>query len=362
MSAARLRLAVVGATGPGRSHAAAAAASGAFDVVGACDLDAGVAAELAAAHPGCVASVDFAKLLAELRPDAVAIATNEGPRARLTLQAVEAGVRGVYAEKPMAVHPADARRMVAACREKGVVLLVNHQRRTRPEFRTLRKVIADGMIGKPEHILASSAGDILSDGTHTMDTVRYLAGDAPVKWLLGQVYRDRPDPAAARGMSHEASGGYRFGHAVETGAFAEWEHEGGLRVTFLSGALHLKGRWYQDYEVFGTEGRVRRPAESQGVGGVKVQRHDRAGWEEVPFLPDDPVNERHRGLGVPSNYAAFARSILTGEPHPLDGEHGLAAMELVTAVYESARLNARVAVPVAQDRFPLDLMIEAGRL
>ena len=41
---------------------------------------------------------------------------------------------------------------------------------------------------------------------------------------------------------------------------------------------------------------------------------------------------------------------------------GKEGFEVVMAVYESARLSARVVPPVKQERFPLDLMIADGRL
>jgi UDP-N-acetyl-2-amino-2-deoxyglucuronate dehydrogenase len=358
---APLRLAVIGCNPPGAMHAAGAAASGRFVVSAVCDIAPAAAADLAGKHPGARPYTDLGRLLDEVRPDAVAIATNETPRPRLALQCIAAGVRGIYAEKPMAVHLRDARAMAEACRKAGGVMLVNHQRRTLPVFRTLRRLIEEGAIGKVEHILVSGAGDILSDGTHGMDVLRFLNGDAPVRWLLGQVYRTPPPADAARSSNKDASGGFRYGHAVETGALAVMEFANGVRAEFHCGEMFLPGRWYQDYEVFGTAGRLRRNREGADCR-LMIQTDDVAGWREVDVPPLDPIDAAHPPtLALPSNYVGFADALEKGLTHPLDVSHGLAAMELCTAVYESARLNRRVTLPVDQGEFPLDLLIREGR-
>jgi len=342
-----LRVAVVGLRGMGMAHARSFAALPEFRVVAGCDLEPARTAEFASSFPGAATYADYARMLAAEKPGVVVVATNTVSHARLTMEAVMAGARGVMCEKPMAVGLGDAKAMVAACRERGTALIVNHQRRTQPVYTTMRKLAESGAIGKVELVRGSCAGDILSDGTHTVDSIRHLAGDAGVKWVVGQVVRDRPDPAAPRGMGYDASGGWRYGHPIETGAFALIEFATGLRAELHTGSLQIKGRQYQDVEVFGSAGRLWRAGDQAG-DVVLIQDGKAGGFRSCPLMdPPDP------GFV----YRQFARMILDGTGHPLNGGSALADHEVVTAVYESARLRARIDLPLAQDRYPLELMI-----
>jgi predicted dehydrogenase len=183
-----------------------------------------------------------------------------------------------------------------------------------------------------------------------VDSIRYLAGDAPVTGVTGQIVRDRPDPAAPRSGGFNASGGWRYGHPVETGALAVIEFAGGLRAEMFCGSLQIRGRQYQDLEVIGSTGRLWRAGDR---AGNTLLMHDggSGGYRPVPVeMAPDP------GFVI----RQFARMIREAAPHPLNGDSALADHEIVTAVYESARLRSRVTIPVAQDRYPLELMIEEG--
>jgi hypothetical protein len=54
----------------------------------------------------------------------------------------------------------------------------------------------------------------------------------------------------------------------------------------------------------------------------------------------------------------FADTILNGTENPMALETAMSGFEVVMSIYESARLNARIELPLAQDEFPLDLMIQ----
>ena len=61
-------------------------------------------------------------------------------------------------------------------------------------------------------------------------------------------------------------------------------------------------------------------------------------------------------------YTLFAATLAEGAPHPMGGEYALRDLEVLMAVYESARLHRRLSLPLAQERHPLELMIEAGEV
>lgn len=342
----KLRAAVVGLRGIGKKHAALLADLSEYELVAVCDLNEEVGGPIAA-DLGVALETDFTRMISRHGVEVVVIATPNASHAALTFAALEAGVKGIYCEKPMAVHLRDAREMVRRCDEAGVALAVNHQRRMNPIFQTARQLILDGAIGKLEWIRACCAGDMLSDGTHLVDGIRFLAGDRPVQSVHGQVFGVPPRRDSAQGKGFEAEAGYRFGHAVEQSAMAVVQFEDGPRVEIMTGQLIPNGRFYQDYEIFGDQGRIWRKSDILQPN-LFIQDHKSGNFREIPVEIDSIVNAEPLRL--------FAETVTKGTPHPLNGHSGLATMEIVTAIYESARLHQPVNLPCPQDQFPLELM------
>ncbi|HLV33665.1 MAG TPA: Gfo/Idh/MocA family oxidoreductase [Spirillospora sp.] len=351
----RLTMAIVGYRGMGRGLAQTAASLDAYQMIAGCDLVEERIRDFEAAFPGAKGYTDYARMLAEARPDVVIVATNNVTHAALTIQAAEAGVRGVYCEKPMAASYGDARRMVQVCTEHQVALAVNHQRRLLPVFQTMRQLIESGSLGEVTLIRASCAGDVLSDGTHLVDTVRHLSGDDAVKTVFGQVYRLKPDPDEPKSGGYDVTGGYRYGHPVEDGAMAVLDFDSGLRAEIFTGAMQPRGGKYQMYEVFGTEGRLLRNGDA---ANPPLLLQTTGAWEPVEIV-GEAADSR---AAIADSLSRLARTILHGESHPLSGASALKVQEIVMAIYESARLHQRLELPLQQARFPLEIMIENGEI
>jgi predicted dehydrogenase len=103
--------------------------------------------------------------------------------------------RSAICQKPLAPSPEDAERMVATCREAGVLLLVHENWRWQTPIRQLKHVLDEGRIGTPfraridmlsgfdvfanQPFLAELEQFILTDiGSHILDVARFLFGEA----------------------------------------------------------------------------------------------------------------------------------------------------------------------------------------
>ena len=98
-----------------------------FTVVHVADHGSGRAEELAG-RLGAAASTGTEALLADPAVEVLAICSPPGEHARQIREGIAAGVRAILCEKPLATTTAEAREVVDACREAGVMLLVatNH--------------------------------------------------------------------------------------------------------------------------------------------------------------------------------------------------------------------------------------------
>ena len=143
--------------------------------------------ELAQDHPNVAAFDTLAELVAS-GIDAVVISTPLASRRALILEAIGLGV-AVVSDKPFASDAAQARELVQAAEQKGVLLSVYQNRRWDSDFLTVRKLIDNGVLGdirrfesrverySPKSVGKVSGGGMLRDlGSHLVDQALLLFG------------------------------------------------------------------------------------------------------------------------------------------------------------------------------------------
>lgn len=350
--AARLRAVVVGC-GMGRHHAAVISRLPDWELVAVCDLNRDLASEVAATTGRPEVFTDYTAMLERTTPDVVIVAAPTSIHAALTCQAAEMGVAAVYCEKPMAVSLGDALHMMKTCEAHGTVLIIGHQRRMSQPYRAMRRFIEKGALGGVYLIRGSCAGDFLSDGTHLVDSTLFLLGDPDVKWIFGTVTRRDPDPPEVLTKNRGAFTGRRYGHLVESGAVGVFETTDGVRVELFTGELSLKGRKYQDIEVFGTKGRLWRPGDNADPPVLF------AGADGGSWVPIETAGAEGKG-DFEQVFEALAETLRRGVPHPMAAAVAIKGFEVVMSVYESARVRRIIDPPLTQMAFPLDLMFGTG--
>ena len=125
---------------------------------------------------------DYREMLAREQLDVISVATPDDRHAQIVVDAVEAGVRGIICEKPIASTLADADRMIAAVEGAGVPMLVDHTRRWMFPWLQVAEVITSGEIGEVQRIIANQGGPramLFRNGTHMFDTILWYAGGTP---------------------------------------------------------------------------------------------------------------------------------------------------------------------------------------
>lgn len=102
---------------------------------------------LAAKYPAAIAVQSVEDIMHDPEVDIVAIATSNDVHYSLTKQALEAG-KHVVVEKPFTNTVAEADELIALAKEKGLLLTVHHNARLHSDFKTVKKLIASGRLGK----------------------------------------------------------------------------------------------------------------------------------------------------------------------------------------------------------------------
>lgn len=322
-----------------------------MELVGVCDLNPELV-ERRSKEENVPGYTDLEKMISEQHPDLVTLATDTGSHAKLTVLCAGLGVRAIHCEKPMSVHPIDARQMVAACEAANVLLTINHQRRM-GDVGTVVEAIERGVLGEIQEVRGYCAGDFLSDGTHLLHSLMALAGNPEIHQVQAGLDLSEVSP--------------RFGHLTERGAHVTVKCANGLNLELSTGSFATR-RAYQEYHLAGSKGMICRIGDQlrpnwficDGKPGTLEMRPDREAWFSHPVASDHGGPWRPlEGVGEPNApkevYSGIHRSLSTGEAHPLSGQATLQVQEIITAVYLSGLKRAPVTMAdVAQeDLFPL---------
>jgi predicted dehydrogenase len=283
-------------------------------------------------------------MLEREKPDIVSIVTRPAGRADLACLCADYGVRGIVAEKPMAITLEEADRMVRRCEEAGTILTVSHQMRYCTEFEIGKAAIDAGEIGDVYFMRAVCFGNIMNQGTHVIDMARWFAGDARVQSVMAQMDDwDWPqrDP----------------GHPAPMWTLGYLLFENDLRVTIEAGpryapAIGTTPGWYNKrIEALGTAGMIdcvmgnycRIFSTAGGTGGEEVGH---AGWNRatIRFIED------------------LANVLVNGGTHRNHAETSLHSFEIIQALALSALRGGTVSLPLPRDASqPLaDLLVARG--
>ena len=201
MAGTALRVAVVGVGHVGRHHARILAELPGVELVAVADIDAGRAAEAAAAN-GCQSVHAPDALPGGL--DAVTVAVPTEAHRRVAQPLLERGIP-VLVEKPVAASLRDADALVAAAARGGALLAVGHTERYNPAVAVARRLIAAPRFIEV-HRLAQFPGrgldvDVVFDlMIHDLDLLLDLGGASPtaIEAVGVPVLSERVDIANAR--------------------------------------------------------------------------------------------------------------------------------------------------------------------
>lgn len=270
---------------------------------------------------------DYRELLERERPEIVSIPTSTRPRERILLDVVaHGGVRAIWAEKPLSMSLEEGDRMIAACREAGILLAVGASRCWDATYNRMRDLIDRGEIGRVVQVTALGQANLSHMGSHLLTLLAYLAG-GKCRWAFGQM----EDEAAAAGDDDLRGNGFlQFDNGVQ--AF--------VRATPCGAA-----EW--EFDVIGTEGRLRSINDGEEVEFRKLLPATLPGRarESARFIFPHPQRIETPNVRTVRDIVAC----LTGGGEPIcNGEDALHALEIAIAMRESHRRGGqRVPLPLA---------------
>ncbi|WP_077033013.1 Gfo/Idh/MocA family protein [Pelomonas sp. KK5] len=344
---ARLKVGVVG-LGMGRAHIEGWKEHPQVDLLAIVDPDPKRLAEIGDKYgiEGRYASLEA--MLAAHRLDAVSIVTPNKFHREQTLAALEAGCH-VLCEKPMAMSAAEGREMLAAAGKAGKRLMINFSYRFSAQSRALKAQVDAGVFGDFYFGRSvwhrrrgmpgfggwfgtkalSGGGPLIDLGVHRLDLALWLMGYPKPTWVMGATY----DPIA-RAAADKAGKTYD----VEDLAAAFIRFDNGATLALeASWAANIQEAELMETRLLGTKaGLLQKNLDEGYVFDAHIFTEQHGAQFDMHLNPP--------AAKAPSAMFDYADAILNGKPHPAPGEQGLLVMEILDAIYESARSGAPVKV------------------
>jgi UDP-N-acetyl-2-amino-2-deoxyglucuronate dehydrogenase len=287
----------------------------------------------------------IAQMLQKEQLDMVALCTPSGLHPQQAILAAEHKVH-VLTEKPMGTRYADGLAMVKACDQAGVRLFVMKQNRRNVTLQLLKQAVDQGRFGRIYNVALNvfwtrpqeyydqgngwrgtwefDGGAFMNQASHYIDLLDWVVG--PVESVMAYT------ATQARDIEAEDSGV----------AVIKWRSGamGTLNVSMLTYPKNLEG----SITILGEKGTVR-------IGGVAVNEIQE--WQFDDARPEDAAVKAANyattsvyGFGHPLYYKNVA-DVMHGQAEPeTDGRSGLKSLELLVAMYRSAKEGVKVSLPL----------------
>lgn len=159
------------------SHAEAISICPETELLAVCDPVESRASEVAGEFGVQAEYTNVDRLLDEVQPEFVSIATPDHTHANIGLKVLRASsVRAVLLEKPIALECAEGRRLIESAQERNIAFAVNFSRRYSSVLGSLSKRIRGNEFGPLQAASGVYTKGIRHNGSHWIDWLRFMAG------------------------------------------------------------------------------------------------------------------------------------------------------------------------------------------
>ncbi len=311
---------------------------------------------------------DYRKMLAEVRPEFVSVCPRHvDQHHEMAMAAIEAGVKGLYVEKPFCRTPGEADDLIAACEKHGAKIAVAHRNRYHPAIAQVDKMLAAGKLGQLLELRGRGLGDRRGGGedlwvlgSHIMNLMYHFAGQP--KSCSAVLLQDGRRVTAADVKPGAEGLGPLAGNAVH----ARFQMSGGVVAYYDSVANDGTNKKAYCLQLIG----------SNGIVTLHIDRDPVAHFTPgIPFQPTTGAPQwipiTSAGLGQPesqpelvagvANHVLGVRDLIDAcdsDRQPLcDVRAGAVTVEMICGVFESHRHGgATIDFPLAERGNPLRLL------
>lgn len=292
---------------------------------------------------------DYVDMLEKERPEVVAIATESGKHAEIALKCMDYGCNLII-EKPIALSIEDADRIIEKAKKLNLKVCACHQNRFNKSIQKIREAVDKNRFGKMFHGTAhvrwcrdheyydragwrgtweQDGGALMNQCIHNIDLLRWMMGDEIIE-VVGMTDRLHHNYIEAEDLGIAL---IRF----KNGSYGIVEGTTNVYPKNLEETLYL----------FGEKGTIK-------AGGQSVNIIEEWRFSDMLDDPDEVKRRFHEnppnvyGYGHTPLYADVINAIKCDRAPYVDAEAGKRALELVLAIYKSAKEGSIVKFPLKE--------------
>lgn len=298
--------------------------------------------------PGSEAVSSIEEIAGDPAIDLVIVTTPSGLHFEMAKECLLAG-KHVVLEKPMTATAEEAEELIAAAKEKGVLLSVYHNRRWDNDFLTIKQLIKEGRLGEVNTFHASydrfrpnvrqrwreqkgpGSGALYDLGSHLIDQALHLFG--------------MPNGVTAQVTSQRE-------HAETDDYFHVVLHYNKLQVILHSGSIVPEnGPRYQvhgskgSFIKYGIDGQEEALRAGKKPSGNAWGRDTAEFYGKLTVIDGDDV-KKETVETLPGSYLTYYKeivsSILEGGKLPVTAEEGLSVIRIIEAAQKSSETKKTV--------------------
>ena len=301
---------------------------------------------------GSKSYVDYKELLKDETIDVVHVCTPNRSHSFITVDALEAG-KHVMCEKPMAINPEEAKKMVDAANRTGKMLTIGYQNRQRKDAKYLKAEADAGVFGDIYYAKATAlrrravptwgvfineyeqgGGPLIDIGTHALDLTLWTMDNYKPKYCVGTTYHKLNDQKESANV---------FGQwkpeefTVEDSAFGFIVRENGATINLESAwAINMTDTKEACTTICGTKAGAKMI--DQGVLEINGVNHNTM-YESRPNLDGKGVPFYDAGSYDPAYEEAqqWIDAIRNGTKPTVLPEQAYCVTQILEGIYESAK-------------------------
>jgi predicted dehydrogenase len=285
----------------------------------------------------------------------------------------------IYCEKPLSAYLEEVDEIIQLAKKHGIKFGMAHPKRHDLGFRTMKRMIDAGEIGRPLSVVGrgkcdhrGGGEDLIVLGTHILDLQTYFLG-APESVMADIRTDGRPAELTDRVETVEP-----IGPVIGDDIFAAFQLKGGARGTFET----RRGLYHPDQAVphigilvMGTEGSLSLRSDDRGSQDLLISRHcgypeNKPDFEAVPLHEDrvipgaEPLDTSLCGhMDVPQAPSFLAANrfavwdlmqAIEEDREPLATlEDARIALEMIYGIYAAHLSRSTVTLPLKNRAHPL---------
>lgn len=343
----RVGIGIIGCGNISEAYLKAARTFGILDIRGLADLRPEAAQARADAFG--LRAMSVAALLADPSIELVVNLTTPAAHVPVGLSAIAAG-KHVYSEKPMAIAPAEARRLRDAAQARGLRVGCAPDTFLGGAHQTCRLLVDQGAIGRPVAGTAffmcpgheswhpnpafyylQGGGPMLDMGPYYITALVNLLG--PVSRVAGAATRVR----AERTITSAPLKGTTMAVEVATHVAGTLEFASGAVVS-MAMSFDVPAHRHLPIELYGTEASLLVPDPNRFDGEIMIGRAG-AGWTSAP-TQHRYADGNYRSIGA----ADMAHALRGGRPHRASGDLAFHVLEVMAAFQASADAGRHITI------------------